>query len=65
MRAQTYRQPHVCYERLGPLSLALPLPRVEYLPDFLSAVSGHAYTLDELLLAGEWIAAIRQAFNVR
>ncbi len=39
--------------------------RVEYLPDFLSAVTGHAYTLDELLLAGERIAAIRQAFNVR
>lgn len=39
--------------------------RVELLPEFLTAVTGHAYTLDDLLLAGERIAAIRQAFNAR
>lgn len=39
--------------------------RVELLPEFMTAVTDHAYTLEELLLAGERIANIRQAFNVR
>ena len=39
--------------------------RVNFLPDWLSAVTGHAYSLDELLLIGERIANIRQAFNIR
>ncbi len=38
---------------------------VDFLPEWLSAVTGHPYTLDELLLAGERIANVRQAFNVR
>ena len=39
--------------------------RVELLPEFLAAVTGHPYTLDDLILAGERIANMRQAFNVR
>jgi aldehyde:ferredoxin oxidoreductase len=39
--------------------------RVKFLPDWLSAVTGHEYTLEELLLVGERIANIRQAFNIR
>jgi aldehyde:ferredoxin oxidoreductase len=39
--------------------------RVELLPEFLTAVTGHNYSLEELLLAGERIANMRQAFNVR
>ena len=38
---------------------------VEFLPEWLSAVTGHPYTLDELLIAGERISNVRQAFNVR
>jgi aldehyde:ferredoxin oxidoreductase len=38
---------------------------VEFLTEWLSAVTGFPYTLDELLLAGERIANMRQAFNVR
>ena len=38
---------------------------VDYLPECLSAVTGHAYSMDELLLCGERIANVRQAFNVR
>ena len=38
---------------------------VDFLPEWLSAVTGYPYTLDELLLVGERIANIRQAFNVR
>lgn len=39
--------------------------RVEMLPEFLVAITGHPYTLEELLVVGERIANIRQAFNVR
>jgi len=39
--------------------------RAEMLPEFLTAVTGHAYSLDDLLVVGERIANIRQAFNVR
>jgi aldehyde:ferredoxin oxidoreductase len=39
--------------------------RFEMLTEFLAAVTGHNYTFEELLLAGERIANIRQAFNVR
>jgi len=39
--------------------------RVEMLPEFLTAVTGHEYSLDALLLVGERIANLRQAFNVR
>jgi len=38
---------------------------VTFLPEFLTAVIGHRYTLDDLLIMGERIANIRQAFNVR
>lgn len=38
---------------------------VTILPEFLTAVTGHKYTLDDLLIVGERIADIRQAFNVR
>jgi len=37
----------------------------DFLPEFLTAVTGHAYDIDELLVIGERIAALRQAFNVR
>ncbi len=37
----------------------------EVITGFLSAVTGHPFTVDELLKTGERIATIRQAFNVR
>ena len=39
--------------------------RIEMLPEFLSAVTGHLFSLDDLLVVGERIANVRQAFNVR
>jgi aldehyde:ferredoxin oxidoreductase len=39
--------------------------RVEFLPELLTAVTGHYYTLADLLIVGERIANIRQAYNVR
>jgi aldehyde:ferredoxin oxidoreductase len=36
-----------------------------FVPEFLSAVTGNSYTMTEVLTAGERIANIRQAFNVR
>jgi aldehyde:ferredoxin oxidoreductase len=38
---------------------------VSFVPDFLSAVTGQSFDVDAMLLAGERIANIRQAFNVR
>jgi len=38
---------------------------VDFLPECLSAVTGHTYSLEEVLLCGERIANLRQAFNVR
>ena len=38
---------------------------VQFLPAFLSAVTGKDWTLEELIEVGERIANIRQAFNVR
>lgn len=38
---------------------------VTFLPEFLTAVTGVRYGLDDLLVVGERIANIRQAFNVR
>jgi aldehyde:ferredoxin oxidoreductase len=38
---------------------------VDFLPEWLTAVTGHDYSLDELLVCGERIACLRQAFNVR
>jgi aldehyde:ferredoxin oxidoreductase len=37
----------------------------DYIVQALAAVTGHAYTYDEVLLCGERIANLRQAFNVR
>ncbi|MBI4579217.1 MAG: aldehyde ferredoxin oxidoreductase family protein, partial [Planctomycetes bacterium] len=34
-------------------------------PDFMTAVTGHPWTLDEMLRAGERIANMRHAFNLR
>jgi len=38
---------------------------VEFLPEFLSAVTGWDYSMEEMILAGERIVAVRQAFNMR
>jgi aldehyde:ferredoxin oxidoreductase len=38
---------------------------VSFMPDFLTAVTGHTYTLEDVLTVGERIANVRQAFNVR
>jgi aldehyde:ferredoxin oxidoreductase len=38
---------------------------VDFLPEWLAAVTGRDYSLDELLVCGERIASLRQAFNVR
>ncbi len=39
--------------------------RVEFVPEFMSAVTGQPFTVDDMLAAGERIANIRQAFTVR
>jgi aldehyde:ferredoxin oxidoreductase len=39
--------------------------RVEFVPEFLSVVTGLPFTVDDMLAAGERIANIRQAFTVR
>jgi aldehyde:ferredoxin oxidoreductase len=39
--------------------------RVEALPEWLTAVTGHPYDLNGVIECGERIANIRQAFNVR
>jgi aldehyde:ferredoxin oxidoreductase len=36
-----------------------------FIPEFISAVTGIPFSIDDMLLAGERIANIRQAFNVR
>jgi aldehyde:ferredoxin oxidoreductase len=38
---------------------------VTFIPEYLSAVRGEEFTVDDMLLAGERIANVRQAFNVR
>jgi aldehyde:ferredoxin oxidoreductase len=38
---------------------------VTFIPDYLSAVRGEDFSVEDMLLAGERIANIRQAFNVR
>ncbi|MBI9046565.1 MAG: aldehyde ferredoxin oxidoreductase family protein [Anaerolineaceae bacterium] len=38
---------------------------IDLVPDFLSAVTGWEYSLEEMLITGERIANIRQAFNSR
>lgn len=38
---------------------------VTFIPEFISAVTGTSFTVTEMLLTGERIANIRQAFNVR
>jgi len=38
---------------------------VTFVPDFLSAVTGQPFTVDDMLVVGERIANMRQAFNVR
>ena len=48
----------VCF--FGYLSTHAP-----FLPEFMSAVTGWPFTLDDMLLVGERIANLRQAFNVR
>lgn len=39
--------------------------KVDFLQDSLSAVTGHEYSYEEVLLCGERIANLRQAFNIR
>lgn len=38
---------------------------VTFIPDYLSAVRGEDFTVEDMLTAGERIANVRQAFNVR
>jgi aldehyde:ferredoxin oxidoreductase len=38
---------------------------VGFTPDFLSAVTGEPFTVEDMLVIGERIANVRQAFNVR
>jgi aldehyde:ferredoxin oxidoreductase len=38
---------------------------VTFIPEFLSAVTGREFTVEDMLITGERIANIRQAFNVR
>lgn len=38
---------------------------ITFVPEFLSAVTGQPFTVDDMLLVGERIANMRQAFNVR
>ncbi len=39
--------------------------QVSFVPEFLSAVTGMPFTLDDMLTVGERVANMRQAFNVR
>jgi aldehyde:ferredoxin oxidoreductase len=41
------------------------LPSVQAIPDFIKAITGWQVTTEELLVTGERIANIRQAFNIR
>ena len=47
------------------LFLVWALPHVDSFIEFMNAVSGWKFTLDELFKTGERIANIRQAFNIR
>ena len=47
------------------LFVYLVLPTIEVIPDFMQAVTGWDITTDELLVTGERIANMRQAFNIR
>jgi aldehyde:ferredoxin oxidoreductase len=38
---------------------------ITFVPDFIAAITGQPFTVDDMLLVGERIANIRQAFNVR
>jgi aldehyde:ferredoxin oxidoreductase len=38
---------------------------ISFVPDFLAAVTGQPYDVDSMILTGERIANIRQAFNAR
>ncbi len=38
---------------------------VTFIPDYLSAICGENFTVDDMLTVGERIANVRQAFNVR
>ncbi len=38
---------------------------ITFIPEFLSVVRGEEFTVDDMLIAGERIANVRQAFNVR
>ena len=39
--------------------------QVGFIPEFISAVTGQPFTIDDMLRVGERIANVRQAFNVR
>lgn len=47
------------------LFVYIVLPSVEVIPEFMRAVTGWDITTDELLVTGERIANMRQAFNIR
>ncbi len=47
------------------LFVYIVLPTIDAIPDFMQAVTGWDITLDELLVTGERIANMRQAFNIR
>ncbi len=47
------------------LFVNMTLPHVDVMAEFISAVTGWDITTDELVLTGERIANVRQAFNIR
>jgi len=49
----------------GSCLLAMSCYPYQYIPDFLSAVTGWRYTIDDCFIIGERIANLRHAFNLR
>ncbi len=47
------------------LFVYMSLPRVDVIAEFMRAVTGWDVTIDEMVVTGERIANIRQAFNIR
>ncbi len=54
-----------CFNAAGICLFGYLSTTIDLMPDFLTAVTGWRYTVDDLLLIGERIANVRQAFNVR
>ncbi|MDP2949305.1 MAG: aldehyde ferredoxin oxidoreductase C-terminal domain-containing protein, partial [Chloroflexota bacterium] len=64
MHAKQMELVHVLNATGGCLFAYISYP-VQYMADFLTAITGNEYSLDDLYVAGERIANLRHAFNLR